>query len=160
PERHGLPVKRRLDARIVHFERKPEARHGEPVLDQAHDPEVEAWIAPAAPRQDNVLLNSANAITEQAAVDDRVVVADLSVGPPQRGREVGQPEVLVPGARRPGGGQLELTTIDEDAICDHTERDLIVRTEQTGAGQVGATGIRGRADAVVEEAADMIARTK
>src|SRR5262249_21839214 len=80
--------------------------------------------------------------------------------PPQRAREVGQPEVLVTRAHRPGGGQLELTAVEEDAIGDHAQRDLIIGTEQTGAGKVGAAGVRGRADAVVEEAADVIAWTK
>src|SRR5262249_14507423 len=97
------------------------------------------------------------AVAEQGAVDDRVVVADLGVGPPQRGREVGQPEVLVARARRPGCGQLELTAVDEDRIRDHAERNPIATVEQARAGQVAAAGVCGRALAIVEEATEVVA---
>src|SRR5262245_12828044 len=139
-ERHLLPVKRCLDADVVHLERKPEARRGEPVLDQAYNPEIEAWIAPATARQDDVLGYSTTAAAEQAVVDDVVVIADLGVGPPQRGREIGQPEVLVARARRPGRGQLELTTVDEDSVREHAQRNLVVGPEQTWACEIRAAG--------------------
>src|SRR5206468_2640905 len=72
---------------------------------------------------------------------------------------VGQPEVLVTGTRRPGRRQLKLTAVDENAVRDHAQRDLVVGTEQTGASQVAATRVSGRTLAVVEETAEVIART-
>src|SRR5262249_6109495 len=74
-------------------------------------------------------------------------------------REVGKPEVLPAAARRPGRCQLELTAVDEHAVGDHAERDRIAGAEQTGTAQVAAARIGGRADAVVEVATEVVART-
>ena len=126
---------------------------------RADGPVVEAWVAVRSAK-DDVLVRRTAAAAEQAVVDDRVVVAGLGVGPEHRGREVGQPEVLVAKARRPGGGQLKLTAIDEDRIGDHAERDLIAAAEQTRTGQVVAARVSGRTDAVVEVAAEVIAGAK
>src|SRR5262249_24126976 len=70
-----------------------------------------------------------------------------------------QPEVLIAEARRPGCGQLQLTAIEVDRIGNEAERDRVVGAEQAWTVQVGAAGVSGRALAVVEEAAEMIART-
>src|SRR5215813_8052182 len=67
--------------------------------------------------------------------------------------------MLVARARRPGGGQLELTAVDEDSVREHAQRNQVVSPEQTWAGEIGAAGIRSRADTVVEEAAEVIAGT-
>src|SRR6185369_17635737 len=65
--------------------------------------------------------------------------------------------VLVARARRPGGRQLELTAVDEDAVGDHAERNRVAAAEQAGAVQVAAAGVSGCADAVVEVAPEVIA---
>src|SRR5262249_57341908 len=83
----------------------------------------------------------------------------LSVGPVRRSREVGQPEVLPTRACRPGGGQLELTAVDEDAIGDHPERNRVAGAEQARAVQVAAASVSARADAVVEVTAAAVAGT-
>src|SRR4029077_5119931 len=161
-ERHRLPVECGFDAGIEHLNRQPEARHGVPVGVGAEEPEVEARVAFDAAPDPDVLVHSARTgvTAEQATVDYIVVVPDLRVGPVHRGRDIGQPEVLVTRARRPGSGQLELTAVDEDAIRDHAERDRVATTEQARAAQVAAAGVSGRADAVAVEAAEVIAWAK
>src|SRR5262245_26385644 len=72
-ERDQLPFERGLDARVGRLDREPEARHGEPVVDHAYHPEVEAWIAGNTAGNGDVLRDATAASTEQAAVDDRVV---------------------------------------------------------------------------------------
>src|SRR5262249_11272133 len=88
-----LSVKRALNAHVNHVKRETEARYRVPVGHRAHGPVVVARIACSGRSPDDVLVDGTTAAAEQVAVDDRVVVADLSVGPVHRGREVGQPEV-------------------------------------------------------------------
>ena len=63
----------------------------------ADGPVIEAGIAGHSACNNDVLGSShaSNAIAEQAAVDDSVVVPDLRVGPVPSRREVGQPEMLI-----------------------------------------------------------------
>src|SRR5262249_46149268 len=154
-----LSVKRGLDLCPLHVDCEPETGDRVPVLDHPHNPEVEAGVASDTVANENVLRSTAAATTEQSAVDDRVAIPDLSVGPVHRGREIGQPEVLVAAARRPRGGQIELTAIEVDRIREHAKRHGVAGTEQAGAGQVVAARVSARALAVVEEAAEVIART-
>src|SRR5262249_591336 len=108
---------------------------------------------------DDVLVYGTIAAAEQAAVDDRVIVSDLRIGSVDRGRDVGQPEVLIATARRPGGGQLELAAIDEDAVGDHAQRNRVSAGQQAGTAQIAAARIGRRADTVVEVAAEVVAGT-
>src|SRR5437667_375795 len=85
PFTDNLSVKRRLDARVEHFNGQTEASHRVPVGVTADGPEVEARIAPGTSSRDDVLGHGAAVVAEQAAIDDRVVVADLRVGPEHRG---------------------------------------------------------------------------
>src|SRR5262245_49305696 len=147
-----LPVEPGLDAGVEHVNRETEARHRIPVVDHAHGPEVEARIAGGGRRNGNGLARA-----ERSAVDDRIAIPDLSVGSVHCSREVGQPVVLVARARRPGGGQIELTAVDVDRVREEAERNRVAATEQAGAGEVAAARVSGRALAVVEEAAEVIA---
>src|SRR5438093_188040 len=121
-ERDRLPFECGFDARVEHLDRETEAWHGVPIGVRADGPEVEARIASTG--NNDGLDDTDAAAAERSAVDDRVVVADLAVGAEHRAREIGQPEVLVAKARRPGRGQLQLTAVDVDRIrneaeCDH-----------------------------------------
>src|SRR5262245_33486458 len=158
-ERDRLPVERSLNARVLHVNRETEARHGIPVIDHANLPEVEARIAPTIALQNDVLSRGTTPSAEQVAVDHRVVVADLSIVAVHTGRDVGQPEVFIAGTRRPGSRQLKLTAVDEDAIGEHAQRDLVVSAEQARAAHAGAGRISGRADAIAEVATEVVART-
>ena len=113
-----------------------------------------------ASRKNEVLRSAAIEAAEYAAVDDRVVVADLAVGPIHRSRDIRHPEVLVAKARRPGSGELKLTAIDVDRIRDHAKCHGVAAAEQAGARQVEAAGVSGRALAVVEVAAEVITGTR
>src|SRR5262249_29628663 len=148
-----------LDAGVEHVNREAEASYRIPVVDHANGPEVEARITPATADLNDVLVDATTAVAEQVAVDDRVVIPDLRVGPVQRGRHVGQPEVLVTGARRPSRRQFELAAVDEDAVGDHAQRNIVAGAEQAGARQVAAARIGSRANAIVEEATEVVART-
>src|SRR5262245_33418415 len=156
-ERDRLSFERGLDAGVEHVNCKTEACHRVPVSVRADGPEDEAGVAANCAGNDDVLRSATAATTEQATVDDRIVVADLRVGPVPSRREVGQPEVLIAPARRPGGGQLKLATVDEDRIRDHAQRHLVAGAEQAGAAQVVAASVGARALAVVEVAAEVIA---
>src|SRR5262245_25117082 len=158
-ERDRLAFECGFDVRIEHLDRETETWHRVPIGVRADGPVVEARVASTG---NNDGLEGGAAVAERSAVDDRVVVADLAVGAEHRGRDIGQPEVLVAEARRPGCGQLQLrqrTSIGVDRIRDETERDRVATTEQARAVQLTATGIGRRADAVVEEAAEVIAGT-
>src|SRR5262249_44351163 len=144
------PVERGSDACVVHLDRESEARHGVPIGVRADDPQVEARIADAG--HGDVLAGA-----ESSAVDDRVIVAGLAIPGVYLGRTVGHPEVLVARARRPGCGQLQLTTIDVDRIGDEAERDLVATAEDVRTGGLAAARICGSADAIVEVAAEVIA---
>src|SRR4029077_1852642 len=148
-----------LNARVEHINRKTEASHRVPVGHGADGPEVEARVAADPAGHDDVLIDATTAVAEQAAVDDAVTIANLRVGPVHRGRDVGQPEVFIAGARRPDGGQVELTAVDEDAVADHAQRHVVAAAEQAGAAQVAATRIGGRALAVIEVATEVVAGT-
>src|SRR5215510_6528458 len=86
-EGDSLSVKRGLDPRPLHVDCESETSDRVPVLDHPRDPEVEAWVASGTEADDNALRNSAGAVTEHSAVDDRVAKPDLSVGPVHRGRQ-------------------------------------------------------------------------
>src|SRR5262249_32309781 len=143
-ERDRLPVKCSLDARVLHVNGKTEARDWIPVVDHAHLPEVEARVTPATTRQDDVLGDGATPSAEQVAVDDSVVVADLSIVAVHTGRDVGQPIVFIAGTHRPGRRQLNLTTVDEDAVRDDAQRNRVAAAEQARAAQAGATRVSRR----------------
>src|SRR5262249_1896754 len=74
-ERDRLPVERGLHLGPHHVNREPEACDRVPVGVRADEPEVEARVAGCGGSNEDVLTTS----TEQAAVDDRVVVADLTI---------------------------------------------------------------------------------
>jgi len=77
---------------------------------------------------------------EQATADHVVVVPDLRVGPVHRGREVGQPEVLVAkAASRPSSART--AAVDEDAIGDHAKRDLVPPPNRPGLLRLLPAGI-------------------
>src|SRR5262249_29784633 len=131
-ERDRLPVEVGLDAGVENVNRETEATHRVPVVDHAHGPEIEARIAGAG----GVDRLEGGTVAEWPAGDDHIAIPDLSVGPVHRSRDVEQPEVLVAAARRPGGGQIELTAIEIDPIRDEAERDRVAAAEQAGAGEV------------------------
>src|SRR5262245_52153257 len=83
-KRDTLSVKRSLDARVEHFNGEAEASHGVPVGVTADGSVFEAWIS-ICTIEGKVLLRRATRVAEQAAADDRVVVADLRVGPEHGG---------------------------------------------------------------------------
>src|SRR5262249_20671139 len=98
-ERDRLTVEIGHAARVGHLSRGPEACHWVPIGVRAHDPQVEARMAGTGGI--DLLAGGAAAAAEYSAGDNRVVVTGLAVGAVHRGREVGQPEVLVACARRP-----------------------------------------------------------
>src|SRR5262245_17545177 len=118
-QRERRSIERRLDARVLHLDRKPEARHRVPVRVAADHPVREAWIAA------DIWGDHLDAIraTEYSGVDHGVVVADLRPGSIDRGRQVGQPEVLPARAHRPGRRQLLLGAGDVHRIRDEAERN-------------------------------------
>src|SRR5262245_15734826 len=69
-EGERLPIEPSLDARVEHVDGETEASHRVPVVDHAHGPEVEAWIAGAG----GIETLGDDTAAEQSAVDDRVAV--------------------------------------------------------------------------------------
>src|SRR5207247_7119612 len=141
-----LSVHQGYDARIHLGDRETEASHWVPIGVCADGPEVEARIAGAGGTDSLEGDATVAEVAERAAGDDRVAVAHLGVGAVHRGRDIGHPEVLVAEARRPGGGQLQLTAIEVDRIRDEAERDRVAAAEQARTGEVAAAGIGHRAD--------------